>query len=157
MGAYGAQFVNSQMLGGYYSYTKGNLTVLPEVQYQYAKANARVGIIKPTSNFGAALFSTYTFGTSPYSIGGWAEYFDSHASVENMAQNTANWFVGPNAEAVGFAVSPTWQYKDLFARANAGYLYLLNNKAPDGGTFGYGGSGTGRNSYIGTLEAGVLF
>jgi hypothetical protein len=158
VGTFGPQFANSQMVGAYYSYTMGNLNLVPEVQYQVAKANAKLGIFKQTSNFGAALFSTYAFGKSPYSLGSWVEYFDSHGSSLNQNAQFAsdNWFVGPNAEAIGFAVAPTWQYKDLFARANAGYIYLLNNKA-DGVTYGYGNNGNGRSEFTGTLEAGVLF
>jgi hypothetical protein len=157
VGTFGPQFDNSQLVGAYYSYTMGNLNLVPEVQYQVAKENAKLGIFKPTSNFGAAVFSTYTFGKSPYSLGSWIEYFDSHASSLNQAAGSANWFVGPNAEAIGFAIAPTWQYKDLFARANAGYLYLLNNKDANGATFGYGNNGNGRSEFTGTLEAGVLF
>jgi hypothetical protein len=161
VGTSGPQFANSQLVGAYYSYTVGNLNLVPEVQYQVAKANAKLGIYKPTSNFGAALFETYTFGKSPYSLGGWVEYFDSHGSAlnQNNAQgvNANSWFLGPNAEAVGFAVAPTWQYKYLFARANVGYLYLLNNKDADGVSYGYGSNGDGRSEFIGTLEAGVLF
>lgn len=156
-GVYGSQFVNSQMIGGYYSYTMGSLNLVPEVQYVYAKANAKVNIFKPTTNFGAALFADYSFGTSPYSIGGWGEYFTSHASASDQAAGTGDWFIGPDSEVVGFSVAPTWQYKDLFARANAGYLYLLDNKDATGARYGYGNSGTGRSTYIGTLEAGLLF
>ena len=129
---------------------------MPEVQYQVAKADQQLGLDKESSNFGAALFETYTFGKSPYSLAGWVEYFDSHNSAQEAA-NDDFWFVGPNAEAVGLSVSPTWQYKYLFARANAGYLYLLNNKGANGATFGYGSNGTGRSNFTGTLEAGVLF
>jgi hypothetical protein len=156
VGTYGAQFANSQMVGAFYSYTMGNLNLVPEVQYQIAKADQRLNIAKETSNFGAALFGNYAFDKSPYSLGGWIEYFDSHASAADVANGTATWFVGPNSEAIGLSVAPTWQYKDLFARANAGYLYLLNNKAY-GTTYGYGSDGTGRSNFIGTLEAGVLF
>jgi hypothetical protein len=145
------------MIGGYYSYTMGSLNLVPEVQYVYAKANAKVNIFKPTTNFGAALFADYSFGTSPYSIGGWGEYFTSHASASDQNAGTGDWFIGPDSEVVGFSVSPTWQYKDLFARANAGYLYLLDNKDANGARYGYGNSGTGRSTYIGTLEAGLLF
>lgn len=152
-GGYGAEFVNSQMIGGYYSYTMGNLNVVPEVQYQYAKKDSKIGISKPTSNFGAAVFGNYAFGTSPYSLGGWVEYLDSHQAA---GDSFSPWFAGQNAEAVGISVAPTWQYKDLFARANAGYLYLLNNKSTNG-KYGYGNSGTGRNAITGTLEAGLLF
>ena len=153
-------YANSNMIGAYYSYTMGNLNLVPEVQYQYTKARSILGVSKPTSNFGAALFADYSFGTSPYSIGAWGEYFDSHAGAATASANGANnsftWFVGPNAEAVGVSVSPTWQYKDLFSRVDAGYLYLLNNKAY-GSTYGYGNSGGGRGDFTGELEAGVLF
>ncbi len=159
----GPQFANSQMIGAYYSYTTGNLNLVPEAQFQIAKAQARLGSSKPTSNFGAALFADYSFPKSPYSIGAWGEYFDSHSGVAttdgagNVYANDQNWFIGPNAEAIGAAVAPTWQYKDLFARANAGYIYLLNNKDGYGDKFGYGDHGTGRGEFLGTLEAGVLF
>ena len=108
------------MLGGWYSWTHGNLNVIPEVQYVYAKTDHQLGIDKSTANFGAAVFGDYTFGNTPYSLGGWVEY--------EKSQGHGDWFVGPNSEAIGFAVSPTWQYKDLFARVNGGGLYLLNNK-----------------------------
>lgn len=147
-GGYGAYYVNSQMLGGYYSYTMGNLNLIPEVQYVYAKADQKLGLTKSSANFGAALFGDYTFGTSPYSVGGWVEYADS--------TGPDNWFAGPQSELVGFAVSPTWQYKDLFARANIGAGYLLNNKS-GGVSYGYGSKGTGKTTFVGSLEAGLLF
>ena len=153
-GEYGAQFVNSQMVGAYYNYTNGNLNLVPEVQYQYAKENAKVGLFKSSSNIGAAVIGNYSFANTPYSLGGFVEYFGSHSSAEN---NSQTWAIGPNAQAVGFALSPTWQYKYLFARANAGYVYLLHNEDTAGNKYGYGGSGTGRNQFTGTLEAGLLF
>ncbi|MDE2238714.1 MAG: hypothetical protein KGJ73_02145 [Rhodospirillales bacterium] len=149
VGQYGPYFMNSQMIGGWYSYTMGNLNVIPEVQYVYAKTDHQLGIDKPTSNLGAAVFGDYTFGKSPYSLGGWVEYENS--------QGAGSWFVGPKSEAVGFAVSPTWQYKDLFARVNGGGLYLLHNRDTNGNTYGYGASGTDKFQFIGTLEAGLLF
>ncbi|MBU6419787.1 MAG: hypothetical protein KGQ79_08695 [Proteobacteria bacterium] len=148
VGQYGPYFMNSQMIGGWYSYTMGNLNVIPEVQYVYAKTDHQLGIDKPTSNLGAAVFGDYTFDKTPYSLGGWVEF--------EKSQGPGSWFVGQGSEAVGFAVSPTWQYKDLFARVNGGGLYLLNNKY-DGVSYGYGNSGTDKFQFIGTLEAGLLF
>ncbi len=153
-GAYGTELVNSQMIGAFYSYTNGNLNLVPEVQFAYAKADAKANIAKPTSNFGVALFGNYTFGTSPYSVGGWVAFDSSHNSA---ADNQLVWFVGPDAEVIEAAISPTWQYKDLFVRANAGYLYLLNNKDATGVRFGYGNNNNGRGNFVGALEAGVLF
>jgi hypothetical protein len=149
----GNSFENSEMIGAYYSWTQGNLNLVPEVQYQYAKTDYSIGIDGPTSDFGAALFGDYSFGTSPYSIGGWAEYFDSHtAAASNFGA-----FIGPDSEAVGAAVAPTWQYKDLFARGSAGYIYLLHNKDAFGTTYGYGDGGTERGQFLGEIEAGLLF
>jgi hypothetical protein len=154
VGSYGPQFVNSDMLGGFYSYTMGNLNLVPEVQYQYAKPDAKIGITKGTYNLGAAVFADYSLSsTSPYSLGAWVEYFSSHTS----AADETTWFIGPDAQGVGLSVTPTWQYKDLFARADAGYIYLLHNKAADGVTsYGYGDS-KDHGEFVGTLEAGLLF
>ncbi|OYY02046.1 MAG: hypothetical protein B7Y73_09770 [Acidocella sp. 35-58-6] len=147
-GSYGPYYANSDMIGGFYSYTNGNLNLVPEVQYVYAKANNKLGLTKSSANFGAALFGTYTFGTSPYSVGGWVEY--------EKSTGLDNWFAGANSELAGFSVAPTWQYKDLFARANMGVSYLLNNKY-DGMSYGYGNKNNGKIALVGTLEAGVLF
>jgi hypothetical protein len=145
---YGPNYKNSQMIGGFYSYTVGSLNLVPEAQYVYAKSDAALGLYKSSANFGAALFGDYSFGTSPYSVGGWVEYADS--------TGPDFWFVGPQSELVGFAVSPTWQYKDLFARANLGAAYLLNNKS-GGASYGYGSKGNDKLSEDVTLEAGLLF
>lgn len=144
---YGNAAVNSQMIGAYYSWTMGNLNLVPEVQYVFAKTDHLAGIDKSTSNLGAAVFEDYAFANTPYSIGGWVQYEKSIGAY--------NWFAGPNSEAVGGAISPTWQYKDLFARVNGGVTYLLNNK--DFSTASYGGSGRDKFQFVGTLEAGVLF
>jgi hypothetical protein len=149
-------YQNSQMIGGFYSYTVGNLNLAPEVQYQYAKTDSKIGIAKPTYNFGAAVFADYSLSaTSPYSIGAWGEYFTSHTSVADSSDG--GWYIGPDAEGVAVSVSPTWQYKDLFARADAGYIYLLNNKTSAGVEYGYGGSNTDHGEFVGLMEAGLLF
>lgn len=151
----GNALVNSSTIGSYYSWTDGNLNLVPEIQYVYAKTDALAGVypsadgtFKSTSTLAAALFGTYAFANTPYSIGGWVEYENS--------QGNYDWFVGPSSEAMGIAVSPAWQYKDLYARVNAGALYLLRNKN-NGATYGYGSDGTGKVQFTGTLEAGLLF
>jgi hypothetical protein len=148
IGVYGPYYMNSQMIGGWYNYTLGNLNLVPEAQYVYAKKDAQLGLTKGSSNFGAAVFADYSLGTSPYSIGAWVEYENSNGNDD--------WFIGPKSEAMGISVSPTWQYKDLFARVDAGALYLLANKF-DGVSYGYGGHAEDKAMFTGTLEAGLLF
>ena len=57
-----ANLVNSSMIGGYYTFTAGNLTLVPEVQYVWSSKNASVGLTDYSSHFGAALFANYKFG-----------------------------------------------------------------------------------------------
>lgn len=155
--SYGAQFINSQMIGVFDSFNVGaDLNLTPEVQYQIAKADRRIGLMKSSSNFGVAAFADYSFGKSPYSLGAWAEYFTTHTSAENDP-DAQTWFVGPDAAGIGFSVAPTWQYKYLFVRADGGYIYLLHNKDAESQTYGYGSSGDGRSLFMATLEAGVVF
>jgi hypothetical protein len=149
--SYGSNYINSQTFGAYYSYTSGNLNLVPEVQYVYAKADPEVGIKKYTANFGAVVLADYAIGTSPYSIGGLAEYFNS---VGTTSGSQDYWFIAPGAKGVGFELTPTWQYKHLFARVSGGYLYLTNNGSP---AAGYGDNGTGKDVFQAALEAGLLF
>jgi hypothetical protein len=149
----GNQFYkNSQMIGFFDSYTMGNLNLVPEVQYVYAKADAKIFLTKPTWNLAALLLADYSFGTSPYSLGGMVEYFASHTS----SYDYSDWYLGPDAAGFGIAAAPTWQYKDIFARANFGFVYLTNNTAPDG-TRNLPFADNGRTSFQSTLEAGLLF
>nr|WP_249675202.1 outer membrane beta-barrel protein [Acidocella sp. C78] len=137
--------VNSTMIGGFYSYTSGNLNLVPELQYVYAKPDHRIGLNRGSSNFGAALFADYQFGASPYSIGAWGEYFASNGPDL--------WFANPGSRGVGVSVTPTWQTRYLFARADLGYLHLTKIGAGPA----YGSKGTGRNQVTGVIEAGILF
>jgi hypothetical protein len=150
-------FANSDLIGAFYNYTMGNLNLVPEVQYQYTRAIAKIGLSKSASNFGAAVFADYTIGTSPYSVGAWIEGFTTHTSN----QDGATYFIGPDAQGVGVSLTPTWQYKYLFARADLGGLLLMRHKFTDSSgvstTYGYGNYGTGNAIFQGTLEAGLLF
>jgi hypothetical protein len=147
----GSFYKNSQMFGDFYSYTNGNLNLIPEVQYVYAKADQKALQVKPTWNFAALVLADYNFGTSPYSLGGMAEYFASHTSV----YDADNWYLAPDADGIGLAAAPTWQYKDIFARANFGFVYLTNNKFAGVKDTPFGDNG--RAEFQSTLEAGLLF
>ena len=155
VGAYGptsqySALYNSNMVGAYIGgYTRGNLSLVPEVQFQWAKADAQLGLPKESQNLGFLLLTQYNFGVSPYSIGGFLEYAVTHGP-------STTWFIGPNAAAVGVSIAPTWQRRNLFARINVGYLYLTNNKA-NGVSYGYGSNNEGKGQFTGVLEGGLLF
>jgi putative OmpL-like beta-barrel porin-2 len=146
-----ANLVNSSVVGGYYSFTKGNLTLVPEVQYVWSTKNQTVGLTGYSSHFGAALFANYQLGDSPFSIGGWLEYFTSNGPE--------TWFLNPGAQGFGMVAGPTWSpdwaKKHLFVRGEVGLLHLITVGAP--GSVGYSSSGSGRNQATFLAEAGVLF
>ena len=145
------QLVNSSLVGGYYSFTTGNLTVVPELQYVWSTNNQKVGLTDYSSHFGAALFVNYQLGDSPFSIGGWIQYFTSNGPD--------TWFLNPGAQGFGMVVGPTWSpdwaKKHLFLRGEVGGSHLTTICAP--GSVGYTSSGTGRNQATFLAEAGVLF
>ena len=146
-----ANLVNSSVIGGYYVLTLGNLTIVPEAQYVWSTKNAKVGLTGYSSHFGAALFANYQFGSSPFSLGGWLEYFTSNGPE--------TWFLNPGAQGWGMVIGPTWSpeptKKHLFVRGEVGLLHLTNVGAP--GSVAYGSAGTGRNQATFLAEAGVLF
>jgi hypothetical protein len=82
-------------------------------------------------------------------LAGWVEYATSHGTG---AQDL--WFVAPDAELVGFAIAPSWQYNQFFTRLNIGYVHLLNSGTP---TAGFGNEGTGRNQVVTTLEFALVY
>jgi hypothetical protein len=146
-----ANLVNSSVVGGYYTFTAGDLTLVPEVQYVWSGKNASIGLTDYSSHFGAALFVNYKFGDSPLSIGGWAQYFSSNG--------TAFWFLNPGAKGIGMAIGPTWTppwaNKHLFLRGDVGVIHLTSVGIP--GSIAYGSSGRERNQATFVLEAGALF
>jgi Putative beta-barrel porin-2, OmpL-like. bbp2 len=146
-----ANLVNSSMVGGYYTFTSGNLTLIPEVQYAWAKKNTAVGVTDYSSHFGVALFANYKFDESPFSLGGWAQYFSSNGPDF--------WFVNPGAQGFGLAIAPTWTpawgKKHLFVRGDVGWLHLTNTGRP--GTVAYGSSGNERDQATFLVEVGALF
>jgi Putative beta-barrel porin-2, OmpL-like. bbp2 len=141
--------VNSQTIGIYDAYTRGNITLTPELQYVYAKPDHWLSIDKYTGNFSAAVFGDYTFGTSPYSIGAMASYFDS-------VGGQGDWYIAPRAAGIGVELTPTWQRQAFFARLSVGYVHLIN-MGEGTGYPAYGTAGNGRNVLQSAFEAGVLF
>jgi len=143
-----APFVNSSEAGAYYSFTMGNLNIVPEAQYTWTAKTPSVGLFDYSSNFGAAVFANYKFGDSPYSLGGWVQYFTSNGSD--------NWFLNPGAQGYGLSITPTWQGKNLFVRGDVGYQHLTkisNTGVPSG----YNSDFKGRDQATFLIEAGVLF
>ena len=145
--------VNSSMVGAYYSWTMGNLNIVPEAQYTWVTKTPSVGVADFSSNLGLAVFADYQFGKSPYSLGGFIEYFS------NTGQNA--FFLNPRSQGFGISLTPTWQGKYLFVRGDIGWIHLtsLGDSTVAGYAGGYGGGAapTGRDQATFLIETGVLF
>jgi Putative beta-barrel porin-2, OmpL-like. bbp2 len=146
-----ANVVNSSMVGGYHIFTMGDLTLVPELQYTWTKANPSVGVQDFSSHFGAALFANYKFGESSFSLGGWAQFFSSNGRDF--------WFVNPGAQGYSLAIGPTWTptwgKKHLFVRGDVGWLHLTNTGRE--GTVAFGSNGDKRDQVTLLIEVGALF
>lgn len=154
--AFAPEFANSQLFGAYYNYTAGNLNLIPEFQFEHASAQHSLGIQKPMTNAIAVVFANYNFSNSPYSLGAWAEYFDQHEGAADAA-NELYWFYGPNASGEQVSITPTWQYKDLFARVDFGGLHLNRTSAYGLSPYGYGNQHSTAWQFTSLFETGFVF
>lgn len=150
--AYGA---NSTELEGFYTFTVGNLTLAPEVQYIYDKVDHKAGIDKFVANAGAGVFGDYTFANTPYSLGGWVVW---DKSIGSTGEGTGLTYFGSNDETISASIAPTWQYKYLYARLSGGFVYLLNNKS-NGVAYGANvdDSSTKRANFAAIADTGFVF
>jgi hypothetical protein len=140
---------NSSLYGGWVTYTAGNFTVTPEVQYVYTspirKYAPDVSITKSAANFTSAIFADYGFGASPYSLGGFVEYAsETSAHADGGAGDFFGY--GPETSLWGAAITPTWQYKQLFARTDLAFSHV---NATDGAGI--------RAQFDAVLEVGLLY
>jgi hypothetical protein len=152
--------VNSTMVGGWYTWKTGDLALTPQLQYNWTDPLTKYATVvsggvsdnipKQTGNFVADLFASYKFGDGPWSIGGFGEYARTYGSGPQD-----NWFIARNAQMVGFAVGPAYQYKQIYSRLNLGFVHLLNQGTPS--PAGFGDGGTGRNYGIATLEVALVY
>lgn len=142
---------NANAVGAYYSWTQGNLNLVPEVQYIYTKVDHKLGIDKLNSNLGVGLFGDYSFANTPYSLGAWGVWDKSIGSGDTAA-NTGLYAYNPNDETITFAVAPTWQYKYVYARLNGAYINLLNR-----GSSNVNWNSTKKSQFMAVLDTGLVF
>ena len=87
----------------------------------------------------------------------WAPRFrnsSAKTSTSGSAPTSPNLLFGPGSNAWSFTVTPTYQYKNYFVRAEL--AYVTANKYGGSGA-AYGTSGDKGNQTRGLIETGVLF
>lgn len=140
---------NGQMYMLEYTYTKGGWIVQPYAQYGRVPRNVAVGIPENASTAGGAALVSRALGHG-YSLAARGEYI---ASSGKNAPGAVNLLFGPGSAAWSATMTPTFQRRRLFLRAEASVVRALQFAAGDA----FGKSGADATQARGAVDAGILF
>jgi Putative beta-barrel porin-2, OmpL-like. bbp2 len=150
---------NEQIYNLIYTHIAGPWTFQPYLQYTYVPPLPEFGAPQSASTFGAALLMNYNFD-SDSTPAGWrlagfnlpvrVEYISSTGDAANGASNL---LYGPGSKAWSITVTPTYQYKIFFARAEFSYVGARNTTPG----LAFGANGTATSQTRGLFEVGLLF
>jgi hypothetical protein len=141
---------NEQIYELIYTHTSGQWTFVPYLQYTKVPQSPLLGTTQDATTFGGALFVSYAFPKSGFSLPVRLEYISSTGSVAGGASNL---MYGPGSNAWSATVTPTYQYKRFFARGELSYVSAGSTTSG----LVLGPNGTDTNEFRALLEVGVLF
>lgn len=130
-----------------YAHTSGPWTISPYIQYISTPA---AGYPSGTDTWAGALLVSYSIDDN-WKLAARGEYESSTGHGDASAPNLIGYGAGSNAWS--FTVTPTYQWKVLYARGE--FSYVGAGSVTPGDTFGT--SGTKNNQVRLMLETGVLF
>ena len=140
---------NSQVYNLIYTHTDGPWIIQPYVQYTHVDNLVKQFGTTSASTIGGAILAKYSF-TPEFSLPVRAEYVSSSGKPGGTG---ASFLYGTGSKAYSITVSPTYQYKIFFIRAEGSYVKATSATA--GAAFGKLGNDT--SQVRGILELGVLF
>jgi hypothetical protein len=135
---------NSEIYNLVYTYNSDPWIIQPYFQATHVPTNNGIGITSSASTFGAALLANYNFGDG-INLGGRVEY------IGTTGNN--NLLYGPGSGAFSFTLTPAYQYKYFFARAE--FSWVKANSTTSGVAFGTSGNNTSQTRLL--VETGILF
>ena len=145
---------NSTLVTLVYTYNSAPWTITPYFQYTHVPAASSIGAFSSAATYGGAILANYSFGDDSFlpgfSIPIRFEYLSSTGSVASGAPNL---LYGPGSNAWSITLTPTYQYKIYFARAEVSHVGT--NSTTPGLAFGPTGTNTTQTRFL--FEAGVLF
>jgi len=142
---------NSTIYNVYASHTSGPWTIIPTLQYTTVPSDPKIGTTKDASTFGGGLYGIYAMDGG-YSLAGRVEYITSDGK-DSASPTANNLLYGPGSNAWTFTITPTYQDKAFFARAE--FSYVKVNSGAAGFMFGTAGSSDTLTRVM--LETGILF
>jgi hypothetical protein len=140
---------NSSMYAFIYTYAKRKWMFQPYLQYTAVPRNLKAGIRNGNSTWGGAVLVSRSFSHG-FSWAGRAEYVTSTGTA---AHESVNLLYGPSSAAWSLTLTPAYQYKHFFTRAE--FSFVRANSYSPGDVFG--SAGLDRNQPRGVIEAGFAF
>lgn len=140
---------NGEILDVIYTYSAAPWTVTPYFQWTNVPSAPSLGWYQDAQTYGGALLVNYQFNDN-WSLSGRVEAIGSTGS---LAKGAPNLLYGPGSNAFSFTVTPTWQYKRFFVRAE-GSIVDADSLTPG---FGFGKAGNATTQVRAMLETGVIF
>ena len=133
-----------------YTHTAGQFTIQPYLQYTGVPKAALLNTRQNASAYGAAVLVDYSVPHSGFSLPVRAEYITSTGSA---AAGAPGLIYGPGSKAWSATVTPTYQYKRVFVRAEVSYVKAGN--ITRGSAFGPYGNDDSQSRAI--VETGIIF
>src|SRR6516164_2594267 len=145
---------NETIFNAIYTYNSAPWTITPYFQYTHVPANSTIGAFTVASTYGGAILANYSFAEdSPLSGFSLPIRFEYIGSTGTLANGAPNLLYGPGSNAWSITLTPTYQYKIFFARAEISHVGT--NSTTPGLVFGRDGSNTTQTRFL--FETGILF
>jgi hypothetical protein len=145
---------NETIVNFIYTYNSAPWTITPYFQYTNVPAASSIGAFTSASTYGGAILANYSFGDdSPLPGISLPIRFEYIASTGSAANGGPNLLYGPGSKAWSITVTPTYQYKIYFARAE--FSHVGTSQTTPGLVFGPSGTNTTQTRAV--FEVGVLF
>lgn len=147
---------NSTLVTLVYTYNAAPWTITPYFQFTNVPGNSSppFNTFSSASTYGGAILANYSFGEGSFlpgfSIPIRFEYISSTGSTANGAPNL---LYGPGSNAWSITLTPTYQYRIFFARAE--FSHVSANSTTPGSGFGRDGMNTTQTRFL--FETGILF
>jgi len=138
---------NSTIYNVVFTHTQGPWTFIPTIQYTNVPSNTELGTTHSLSTTGGAMYVTYAFDGG-YSLAGRGEYISSNGNAGDPTL-----LYGPSSKAWSFTITPTYQNKLFFARAE--FSYVKATDTTPGFVFGNSGNNNSQTRLM--LESGIIF
>jgi putative OmpL-like beta-barrel porin-2 len=137
-----------------YTHNSAPWTVTPHLQFTHVPAASSIGAFSSASTIGGAILANYSFGDdSPLPGVSLPIRFEYIGSTGSAAAGAPNLLYGPGSIAWSITLSPTYQYRIFFVRAEISHVGTSNTASG----LVFGPNGTNRTQTRCVIEAGILF